>query len=105
MSQWNSILMGAHFRPQSAKDLVLAAEIGTKFEVKRDASNQYHDNAIALFLEDEHVGFFERGLADELAPLMDESGAEFVATLSGFMENPLKPFLDIDIIPIEGVDA
>lgn len=97
MSEYNSMLMGANFRPEEAKAIVKALGIGETVEARRDPDNQYDPNAIALYSAGEHIGFIERGLAEELAPIMDD-GASLIVTVSGFV-SPLKPYLDIDIEP------
>lgn len=93
MKEWNSWLMGANFRDPSAKEVVKALAIGEQLTLKRDPENQFDPNAIQVWAGDTWIGFIERGLAEELAPLMD-AGTEYDCEVSGFGTNPLKPFLD-----------
>lgn len=97
MSAYNSTLMGANFRPQEAKDIVSSLQEGDALRAVREPANPYHENAIAIFFDDTHIGYIERALADELSPLMD-AGAELTITVAGWMKPPLKPFLDIDVV-------
>lgn len=99
MSAFNSALMGAHFRGPEIKELVKTYQIGKKLATKREPGNAYDENAI-MFLDpeagDEHVGYVEGGLAQELAPLMDaEPEKVLVGTVVGFL-TPTKPYLDLD---------
>lgn len=99
MPSFNSALMGAAFRPQEAKDIVKALAIGEALEARRDPENEFDPNAIALYSQDQHLGFIERGLAEELAPLMDK-GAELTVEVIGFMST-IKPYLSVEVVEAE----
>lgn len=96
MAEYNSQLMGANFRPEEAKNIVKALGVDEVVEARRDPENPYDPNAIAIFSQEQHIGFIERGLAEELAPIMD-GGASLKVVVVGFVST-LKPYFDIDVV-------
>lgn len=96
MPDFSSALMGAHFRGPDIKELVKTYEIGKKLTTRREPGNAYDANAIMILDGEEHVGYVEGGLAQEIAPLMDASPDRALnATVSGFL-TPTKPYLDLE---------
>lgn len=70
MQKKNVSVVGTSFH-QGATDFVQRQRPGTKFAVKRQPDNQYDKNAIAIQWGNHVLGYLPRGLAAELAPLMD----------------------------------
>ena len=89
-------LRGASFRPDHAKQLVLALSMGDKLELERDPDNQYDQYAIKIMTQDEHIGFVAKEIAVALAPEMDAEGATWEAEVVGF-NNPLTPVVYIQV--------
>lgn len=104
MSKFNCALMGANFRPKDAQEVVKALGIGEQVFARREPANAFDPNAIQIIAvvgtEEYHIGYVERGLAEELAPFLDQ-GNDLHITVSGFIST-LKPYLDIDEVYAEG---
>ncbi len=69
-----------------------------ELELIRNRNNERDENAIAVFYEDDQIGFLCRELAEKLAPLMDE-GNEFSCEVSEITggENGLSYGVKIEI--------
>ena len=87
MTTFNTILVGMHFRPAEAKELVSAFTGGEELYLEREPENQYDANAIKVNynLDDRlvHIGYIAKEDAIYIAPHMDD-GTEFVCTVTGF---------------------
>lgn len=96
---YSSALMGNHFRDAFAKESCTRVQIGDKMTLHREPTNPYDANAIQVHFHDPvfddlmFLGYVERGLAEEIAPLID-NGAVFEVQVVGFLA-PNKPYLDI----------
>ena len=79
-------LMGAQFRPQSAKDALREAAPGDALTLITDGNNEYDSFAIEVHLGDEHIGFLPRGNRELFELLSDgaEPTAEIIAFPSAF---------------------
>lgn len=86
-------MVGATFRPQSARQVVTHLSVGEEVELRADPSNEYDDTAVAVHAHGEHIGFIPKDKNAELFErLMD--GEEIMAEVVAF-ENTLKPVLEI----------
>jgi hypothetical protein len=86
-------MMGASFRPASAKDIIKELGIGDHVELVADPGNVYDSTAVAVYAQGEHIGFVPKESNSALfALLMDdgEADAEIIA-----FESTLKPVLEI----------
>lgn len=102
-------LVGNNFRSTEERDALLQLRRGDKLRLERDPENPFHENAIKVILDSEaapfHLGFIERSVADDLAPIMDNSeGAVSPGWTSEIKQcevfdltNPKKPTLLIEI--------
>lgn len=87
-------MVGATFRPASAKAVVTHLNVGEMVELRADPDNQYDDTAVAVYAHGEHIGFLPKDSnAEYFARLVD--GEEIEAEIIAF-ENTLKPVLEID---------
>lgn len=87
-------MVGATFRPASAKEALKQLKIGDKLELRADPNNDYDATAVACYYAHHHVGFIPKESNSALfAALMDgtEISAEIIA-----WENTLKPVLEIE---------
>lgn len=97
-------MVGASFRPASAKEALKQLAIGDKLELRADPDNQYDTTAVACYYAHHHLGFIPRDSNSALfAVLMD--GAEISAEIIAF-ETTLKPVLEIhfDSMPADDLD-
>lgn len=94
-------LVGAHFRPAEAKEVLKHLVIGDTVQLHADPDNQYDDTAVAVWAEGHHIGFIPA--TDNSAPfaaLMD--GAEITAEVIAF-ESQLKPVLEYNLGALAGL--
>lgn len=86
-------MVGAPFRPASAKEVLKQLKIGDRLELRADPDNEYDTTAVACYYAHHHLGFIPKESNSALfAVLMD--GAEISAEIIAF-ENTLKPVLEI----------
>ena len=92
-------MVGASFRPASAKEIIKQLSIGDRLELRADPNNEYDSTAVACYYDDiqhgymVHIGFIPRDSNSALfAVLMD--GAEISAEIVAF-QSDLKPVLEI----------
>lgn len=95
MSSFQCPLVGAHFRPQSAKDILRSLRIGDTLQLRADPDNAYDSTAVGCWYDDEHLGFIPAtDNSAVFAALMD--GEELTAEIIAF-ENALRPVLEIEM--------
>jgi hypothetical protein len=98
-------LVGAHFRPADAKEMLKSLEIGDTVNLRADPYNLYDRTAVAVYYDDMHLGFIPKESNSAVfESLMDgnEINAEIVA-----FQNALRPVLEFDLpggIELEGQD-
>lgn len=86
-------MMGATFRPASAKAILKSLKIGDRLDLRADPNNEYDATAVAVDYEGEHLGFIPKESNSAIfAVLMD--GEEITAEIVAW-ENSLKPVLEI----------
>lgn len=102
-------LVGNNFRSEDARAALTQLKRGDNLRLERDPENPFHENAIKVILDSEagplHLGFIERNVADDLAPIMDSiEGAVAPGWISEIKQcevfdltNPKKPTLLIEI--------
>jgi hypothetical protein len=73
-------LVGSSFHV-GAGDWIAKLAPGQRLRVEREPNNPYDDNAIAVYIFQQKLGYFPRGFAAEVAPLMD-AGRKLTATKS-----------------------
>ncbi len=88
-------LMGANFRPATAKAMLREAVIGERLSLEPDAENEYDPSAVRVIRNGEHVGFVARG---DNGPIFARltAGDELFAEIIAF-ESVLKPVLEINL--------
>lgn len=64
-------IVGTSFH-RGAGDFIQRMKIGAGLALKREPANQYDKNAIAVMWGSRPLGYLPRGVAAELAPLMDK---------------------------------
>ena len=99
LTKFDCKMTGLTFRSAEDKDALSKANPNeTIFDLVREPENEYHDNAVKVLMymgdsdgEDGlghtssyHVGYIERGWADQIAPQMDE-GHIYQATWRGYL--------------------
>lgn len=96
MSTFLAVMNGANFRPASAKEIIKSLEVGELLTLERDPDNAYDENAIKVIHPDsgEFIGFVEKDVALELAPLIDD-GIEIESVEIVSFVATLKPHLKI----------
>lgn len=78
MEQINSKIAGVSFRQEDVKTL----KEGQELILKREPTNQYDSNAIQILTkEDVMIGFINRRLAEQIAPILDK-GKSFKCTIT-----------------------
>lgn len=87
MTTFSTILVGMHFRPAEARELVSAFEVGTTLKIEREPENPYDQNAIKVMFDLDgrpvHVGYIAKEDAIYIAPHLDE-GSVFETVVTGF---------------------
>lgn len=95
MSTFLATSVGASFRPKEAKDIIRSLEIGDEIQLEREPDNAYDENAIKTLFNGTHIGYVEKDVAVEIAPLLDEDYPA-KATVLSFLSD-LKPHLEITV--------
>ena len=88
-------LMGANFRPASAKEILREAAIGQYLDLEPDPENEYDATAVKILIDGEHVGFIAAKDNKRVFEHLME-GNEAQAEIVSF-ESPLKPLLEINL--------
>lgn len=87
MTIFNTILVGTHFRPVEAKEIVSALSEDDELFLEREPENAYDANAIKVNFDLDgrpvHVGYIAKEDAIYIAPHMDD-GSSFTCHVSGF---------------------
>lgn len=102
-----SALMGVNFRPANVRELVKDTDAFEQFPLRleREPDNPYDSNAIRVLAETgsatlgdgdewEFVGFVQKDIAEELAPLLDLGYEASVKVIGWLATN--KPHLEIE---------
>lgn len=99
MSNFETVLVGVNFRPIEAQARITQLEAGHVLTLEREPENAYDSNAVKVIdpTTDIFLGYIERTVAVELAPLLDE-GASSHCTITGF-ENRKRPVLHVSTGP------
>jgi HIRAN domain len=63
-------IVGSSFHP-GASNWIAKMAPGQQLRVEREPKNKYDANAVAVYIFQQHLGYFPRGFAAEVAPLMD----------------------------------
>jgi len=95
MIEFVTPLRGANFRPQPAKDKVLALESGDIVDLIPEPENPYDPNAIAVYYEDEHIGFVAKEVAVDLIEPFKAASAYFAVV--DYFTGPLTPVIQIEL--------
>lgn len=64
-------VVGTSFRP-GATDMLKRLRLGQPLELVREPTNKYDANAVMVCFGKRQIGYLPRGLAAEVAPLMDK---------------------------------
>ena len=84
--RFNTKVVGVTY--ENRQDVLMGLEPGVELALKRDASNEYDPNAIAVTLLDgTQLGYLNKHLAKQLAPVMD-SGVAYDAAVSAVTGGP-----------------
>lgn len=90
-------MVGATFRPQSARDTIRGLVVGDVLTLERDSGNPYDNFAVKVMLNDEHLGFIPKTDNWEIASYFDaDESNTLTATILSF-NNTLKPMLLIEL--------
>lgn len=84
LKAYNANLVGVNFRPAEAKDLVKNLALGEALYLEREPDNQYDTNAVKVGYPatGTHLGYIERGMAESIAPWMDQGWAFHTTVVS-----------------------
>jgi hypothetical protein len=88
-------IMGSSFYP-NAGTCIARMRLGQPLIAKREPTNKYDRNAVAVYQQNMQLGHFPRGFAAEVAPLMDAGTANVKVWKS---KNP--KFLGVGIIVVQ----
>lgn len=88
-------MVGAHFRPAEAKEVIKSLSVGEHLTLFRDPHNEYDKFAVGVSYEGEHLGFIPKTHNYEVAMYLD-AGNELTAEIISF-QNSLRPTLSIEI--------
>ena len=84
--RFNTKVVGVTY--ENRQDVLSGLEAGVELALKRDAANEYDANAIAVTLLDgTQIGYLNKHLAKQLAPVMD-SGVAYDAAVSAVTGGP-----------------
>lgn len=103
MTTFSCALMGANFRGPDVVNHVKGMSVNDEVTFVREPENAYDSNAIQIHHGGIFIGFVERGLAEELAPLIDAHGAELSGHVTGFL-SPIKPYIEIGVTYPSGME-
>lgn len=94
-------MVGASFRPASAKEVLKQLKIGDTLQLVADPDNEYDATAVACYYAHHHLGFIPRDSNSALFAVLTD-GAEISAEIIAF-ESVLKPVLEIhfDAMPAD----
>ena len=106
MPQFLAALVGANFRDAETRALVKDHYLFESFPLRleRELDNEYDANAVRVIADtgfadsgpiDTFVGYVERDVAAEIAPLLDD-GAEPSIEVIGWL-SPMRPHLQITL--------
>ena len=97
MQTFYAALNGVNFRTKEVKALVRDMLIGDEVTLVRDAENVYDSNAIKVnSVDGTHLGFVEKEIAAEIAPLLDAGAEVKEAKVASFLSE-IKPHLRIEV--------
>lgn len=88
MGTMTTSIVGQNFYPE-AKRLVPRLRQKQRLGLKREPDNKYDGNAIAVYILNVKVGHLSRGVAENLAPMMD-AGVAIIASKVGPMGGMIK---------------
>lgn len=88
-------MVGATFRPASAKEALKQLRIGDHLELRADPNNEYDATAVACYYAHHHVGFIPKKSNSALFAV-HEDGEEISAEIVAF-QSDLKPVLEIEL--------
>ena len=88
-------LRGANFRPQQAKDKVLALESGDLVDLIPEPDNPYDPNAIRVEYEEEHLGYVAKEVAVDLIEPFNSAAA--YSAVVDYFTGPLTPVIQIEL--------
>ena len=77
---FNTKLAGVTF--EGRQDVAAGLVAGAALELRRQPKNPYDRNAIAAFYGELQIGFLNREMAAELAPLVDDEGRRYTASVT-----------------------
>jgi len=69
-----SNLVGTHFRPSEARTIANALTIGDEVELRADPENAYDPMAVAVYSEDEHIGFIAKANNYQVSEWLQNGG-------------------------------
>ncbi len=78
--EFNTKLAGVSF--EGRQDIAAGLRDGTRLELRRMPDNPHDANAIAAFYGTLQIGFLNRAMAKQLAPLIDAEGRRYVAEVT-----------------------
>lgn len=65
-------IVGTHFRPSEAKQACNRLSEGDGVQLVREPDNKYDANAVAVYTEDQHVGYIPAANNVQLALALDD---------------------------------
>lgn len=71
MGRMSTTIVGTNFRGPGAKSIVERLNVGTTLRLMRESSNKYDRNAVMVCYASTHIGYLSRGVAQDIARLLD----------------------------------
>lgn len=65
-------IVGNSYRPDTARTWLAKLAPKQPLQLRREPNNKYDPNAVMVYIFEQHLGYIPRGLAAEIAPLMDK---------------------------------
>lgn len=74
MSNYTANVRGMNFRPEEARQIAFNLQSEDKVKLVREPSNPHDENAIAVMVQGNHIGYVAKEIAALAASEMDAAG-------------------------------
>lgn len=95
--KFQAAVVGVNFRGADAKEVVKSLSVGDNLALAREPNNPYDANAIRVLYPEYDmtwIGYIEKEVAEEVAPLLDSSRACICKILD--FHSTIRPYVEIE---------